>query len=91
MWIGGPENLSPEDVVRTYSRVSAQPARISHVPLGLLRLVRNTAGRALPVVGRVIDAGLFSETGAQTIDMAATLQRYPIKLTSLEEFVRARH
>jgi uncharacterized protein YbjT (DUF2867 family) len=91
VWIGGPENLSPEDVVRTYSRVSGRPARISHVPPGLLRLVRNTAGRALPVVGRIIDAGLFSETGAQTIDMTATLQRYPIRLTSLEEFVRARH
>lgn len=91
IWIGGPENLSAADVIGTYARLSGRPARVIHAPLWLLRTIRDTVGRAFPAVRRIIDTGLFTESGAQTIDMAATLRRHPIRLTSLEEFVRDRH
>lgn len=91
VWIGGPQNLSAVDVAGTYARVSGRSIQVAHVPLWFLRAVRGTVGRAFPVVGRVIDAGIFTDSGVQTIDMTATLQRYPVRLTSLEEFIRARH
>ena len=40
---------------------------------------------------RIVDAGLYMETGSQMIDMRDTLSRYPIRLTSLETFVRQRY
>ena len=89
--IGGPENLSVMEVVRTYERVSGRTARVVHLPESVVRGLRRTFGRAVPVVGRILDAGLFRETGRQTIDMRETLARYPIRLTPLEDFVRERY
>jgi uncharacterized protein YbjT (DUF2867 family) len=89
--IGGPENLSALEVVRTYERVAGRKARVYRVPARALRLVGRAVGPALPVVRRVVEAGLFMETGRQQIDMRETLARYPIRLTRLEEFVRQRY
>jgi uncharacterized protein YbjT (DUF2867 family) len=91
VWIGGPENLSAMDVVRTYERVSGRKAHVYHVPSRLLRAIGRSVGRLLPPLGRIVDAGLFMESGRQTIDMQETLARYPIRLTSLEAFVRQRY
>jgi uncharacterized protein YbjT (DUF2867 family) len=85
VWIGGPENLSAMDVVRTYERVSGRKAHVYHVPRGVLHVIGRSVGRLLPVVRRIVDAGLFMESGKQTIDMRYTLARYPVRLTSLEE------
>ena len=91
VWIGGPENLSAMDIVRTYERASGRQARVYHVPEGALRVLARIAGPILPVVRRIVDAGLFMESGKQTIDPGETLARYPIRLTSLEEFVQQRY
>ena len=91
VWVGGPENLTAMEVVRTYERVSGRRARVYHVPEGLLRAVRRLSGPLLPVVSRIVDAGLFMESGRQQIDPQDTLARYPIRLTRLEEFVLQRY
>jgi uncharacterized protein YbjT (DUF2867 family) len=91
VWIGGPENLSALDVVRIYERVGGRKARVYHIPERALRAVRHFAGALLPVVRRVVDVGLFMETGAQRIEMQDTLTRYPLRLTTLDQFVRQRY
>ena len=91
VWMGGPENLSAMDVVRTYERATGRKARVYHVPLGVLRAIRRSVGRVFPVMRRIVDAGLFMESGRQTIDMRDTLARYPVRLTSLNEFVQQRY
>jgi uncharacterized protein YbjT (DUF2867 family) len=91
VWVGGPENLSAIDVVRTYERVAGRTARVYHVPEPVLRVVAQSVGPLLPVVRRIVTAGLFMETGGQRIDIRDTLARYPIRLTPLESFVRQRY
>ena len=88
VWIGGPENLSALEVVAIYERVAGRTAKVRHVPLGLLRVVRRLFG---PVARRIVDTVLLMETGQLTIDMQATLATYPLRLTSLEQFVRNRY
>jgi uncharacterized protein YbjT (DUF2867 family) len=90
VWIGGPEELTAHDVVATYERVSGRYARVRHVPRGVLRAVRPLLGPVLPVAARVIDAALFTDTVEQRMDTRTTRERYPIRPTRLEEFVRAR-
>lgn len=91
VWIGGPENLSAMDVVRTYEKVTGRNARVYHIPEPVLQMVGRLLGTGLPVLRRIIDAGRFMESGRQQIDPRETLARYPIRLTSLEEFVRQRY
>jgi uncharacterized protein YbjT (DUF2867 family) len=89
--IAGPENLSAIEVVRTYERVAGRKARVYHVPERMLRFVARGAGPLLPVVRRIVDAGLFMESGHQQMDTRDTIARYSIPPTRLEEFVRQRY
>ena len=89
--IGGPENLSAIEVVRTYERVAGRKARVYHVPERMLRVVARGAGPLFPVVRRIVEAGLSMEAGHQRMDTAVTPEHYSIPLTRLEEFVRRRY
>ena len=89
--IAGPENLSAIEVVRTYERVAGRKARVYHVPERMLRIVARGAGTLLPVVRRIVDAGLAMEAGLQQMDPRDTIARYSMPPTRLEEFVRRRY
>ncbi len=89
--IGGPENLSVEQVVEIFERVSGRPAKKSHVPLPLMRVMRLLTRPLNPALSRQIAMGIFMDTADQTFDMSDTLKRYPMELTKLEEVVRRRY
>ena len=90
VWVGGPEELTPLEVIATYDRVSGRRTRVRHVPLGVVRALGPVLRPVFPVAARIIDAALFTDAVPQPIDSAETLRRFPIRLTSLEEFVRRR-
>lgn len=89
--IGGPENLTVEQVVEIFERVSGRQAKKSHVPLPLMRAMRWLTRPINPALSRQIAMGIFMDTADQVFDMSATLQRYPLELTRLEEVVRRRY
>ena len=89
--IGGPENLGAMAVVKTYERAAGRKARVYHVPERVLRVVARSVGPVFPVVRRIVEAGLFMEAGGQQMETPDTYVRYPIRQTSLEEFVRQRY
>ena len=90
VWIGGPEELTAHDVVATYERVSGRRARVRRVPRGVLRVVRPLLAPVLPVAARIVDLALFNDTVERPMDTGATRERYAVRPTRLEEFVRAR-
>lgn len=89
--IGGPENLTVEQVVEIFERVSGRQAKKSHVPLPLMRVMRWLTQPINPALSRQIAMGIFMDTADQAFDMSAILKRYPLKLTRLEEVVRRRY
>jgi uncharacterized protein YbjT (DUF2867 family) len=86
--IGGPENLSGNQVVDTFEKLAGRTAKVSHLPLGLVRLLSRAFRPLHPGVSRVMSAGVVSETTDQTFDPMAFLARYPIALTPLEEWAK---
>lgn len=90
VWVGGPEELTPLEVVATYDRVSGRRTRVRHVSRTVLRALRRLLRPVLPVAARIIDTALLTDAVAQRIDTSATMQRFPIRLTRLEEFVQRR-
>jgi len=89
--IGGPENLTVEQVVEIFERVSGRPAKKSHVPLPLMRIMKMLTRPVNPALSRQVAMGIFMDTAEQAFDMSATLKRYPVELTRLEEVVRRRY
>ena len=88
--VGGPENLSAHQVVKTFERVSGRKAKVSHIPLTALRVVSRAMQPIHPGVSRVIRAGIISETSDQTFDSSRLKSKVPVSLTTLEDWARNR-
>lgn len=85
---GGPENLSFEEVVETFKRISGKTAKVSHVPLPAMKIMRGIVGAFNPALGRMITAAIYNDTADLTFDMKDTLKQFPLELTKLEDVVR---
>lgn len=89
--IGGPENLTNMDVVRIYERLLGRPAKVTHVPLGVLQAISRLARPLHPGLAQVLQAGIAAETTDQRFDARALQQRFGIALTRLENWAEERH
>ncbi len=86
--VGGPENLTFNQVAELFEKVSGRTAKKNHVPLPLMRVMRLVVRPFNPMLSLQITGGILMDTENQTYDMSATLQQYPMKLTRLEEIAR---
>jgi len=89
--IGGPENLTNMQVVRLYEGIAGRKAKVSHVPLGILRLMSPLAGPFNPGLSQVMATSIWHDTTDQTFDMSPMLQQYPMTLTRLADWVKTYH
>lgn len=84
--LGGPEALSPLEVVHIFEKVKGRKFDVQHVPVTALKEQRSTA--ADPLEQSFAGLMLYYSQG-DIIDMRETLQRFPVSLTSVEDFARA--
>ena len=84
--LGGPESLSPLEVVRIFEQVQGRAFEIQHVPDEALLEQKKTADDPL----QQSFAGLMLYYAAgNVIDMRETLQKFPVQLTSVKDYARA--
>jgi len=89
--IGGPENLTLLEVADIFERVTGKKGRRKHLPVPLMRMMAPLVRPFNPVFARMIRAGILAATVPQPFDPAPMLARFPITLTRLEDWVRARY
>ena len=82
--IGGPENWTNMEVARLYERLAGKRAKISHVPLGVLRVMAPILRPFHPGLSQVMRTSIWFDTTDQTFDPRSTSRKYPIPLTRLE-------
>lgn len=88
--IGGPENLTPLEVVQLYERLAGREAKVRHVPLSLLKVLYRLLRPFHPGLSQVMQMSIYVDTGDNTFDPELLLTRYPMKLTRLEEWAARR-
>lgn len=88
--IGGPENLTMLQVVDIVERVAGRPVRRKHLPVAVMRVLPFFLRAFNPGMARAVEAGYYTATVSQPFDPAAMLARYPVRPTTMEEWVRAR-
>jgi uncharacterized protein YbjT (DUF2867 family) len=88
--IGGPENLTQNQVASTYARVSGRELKVRHLPAGLVRILATLIGPLHPGIARVMRASLAGEMIDQTFDPGALLAAHPMTLTRVEDVARER-
>lgn len=81
--VGGPEALSPNEVIRIFEERSGRKFDVEQVPVEALRAMK--AGATNPVEETF--AGLMLHcAGGDVIDMRETLARYPHRMTTVREY-----
>ncbi len=89
--IGGPENLTMLEVVGIFEHVAGRAARVTHIPLPVVRTLIRVAAPLHSGVRRILQLALLAETTDQSFDTNAFLARYPMTLTRLESWAREQH
>lgn len=86
--IGGPENLTLNQVVATYEAILGVTARVRHIPAPMVRLMTAVMRPFDPVISRLAMTACLLDTADMRFDPDELLRRFPMKLVRLEEVVR---
>jgi len=84
--LGGPEALSPLEVVRIFERALGQKFDIQHVPEDALRQQRESA---IDPLQQTFAALMLDYSRGTVINMEKTLQNFSVQLISLKDFAQA--
>jgi uncharacterized protein YbjT (DUF2867 family) len=82
---GGPQALSPLEVVRTFEEESTRKFRLEHVPEEALRQQFDNAGDSLQ---KSFAGVMLGYARGDAMDMGPVLKRFPIPLTSVRDYAR---
>ncbi|HZU68365.1 MAG TPA: SDR family oxidoreductase [Ktedonobacteraceae bacterium] len=86
--VGGPENLTLNQVAEICERASGHQAKTRHIPLPMMRVMAILMQLINPALSRQIRAGIYMDTADLRYDMSETASEFGIQLTPLEEFAR---
>ncbi|MEY2667835.1 MAG: hypothetical protein RJA59_473 [Pseudomonadota bacterium] len=86
--VGGPENLTLTEVADVFEGVAGRPARRSHVPLPLMRLLAVALRPVNPALARQIGAGVHMDTADLRFEMRESLGPPPRGFTRVVEVAR---
>jgi uncharacterized protein YbjT (DUF2867 family) len=75
--VGGPENLTMEEVVRTFERETGKTGAMNRVPLPMMRVMATLLRPVKPTIARQIQAAVVMDTRDMSFDAAETARRYP--------------
>lgn len=84
----GPENISKNEIARMYERISGKYVKISHVPPFVLKIMPAIMRFVKPELVQVIQLSYLMDTQNQVMDPCKTLEKYPMRLTRMEEIIR---
>lgn len=86
--VGGPENLTMNQVVEIFERVSGRHAKKRHIPLPVMRVMSVLMQPVNPALNRLIRNGVSMDTANLCYDMTEAAHTFGIQLTPLEEVAR---
>lgn len=90
--VGGPENLTLNDVVETLAATSGRPATARHISLTALRVGSLLMRLLKPDLAGLIRAAILMDTSDMSLDPGELAAGYPeIELTHLADIVRGKY
>jgi uncharacterized protein YbjT (DUF2867 family) len=88
--LGGPEVLSWNDVVAAFSRVLGKPLKKMHTPAKVYRVAADFLEALSPPAGNLMAMSWVCAISDTAIDGKPLAERFGVRLTSAEEFLRAK-
>jgi uncharacterized protein YbjT (DUF2867 family) len=88
--LGGPEILSWHDIVGIFSRVLGKPLKMMHTPAKVYRVAADVLEALSPPAGNLMAMSWVASMTDTAFDGKPLAERFGVKLTSSEEFLRAK-
>jgi uncharacterized protein YbjT (DUF2867 family) len=86
--IGGPDNVTRNQIAEMYGRFSGMKPKISHVPTRMMKIMSPVLRPVQPVVSRLMSFSAWTDTTSQSFNPEAMLKEFPMTLTRVEDFIR---
>jgi uncharacterized protein YbjT (DUF2867 family) len=89
--IGGPQNVTNNQVAELYGKIAGVTPKIDHMPPFMAKAMSIMLKPVQPGVSRIMYlSSLPDDAFCETFDPAPILSEFPIHLTTLEEFIHER-
>lgn len=86
--MGGPNNVTKNQIVEMYARFSGKKPKVRNVPTGMMKAMAPIMRPIQPVVSRLMLMSVWADTTDQSYDPTSMLQEFPMTLTGVEDFIR---
>lgn len=86
--MGGPDNVTKNQIAEMYGRFSNKKPKVTNVPTGLMKVMAPLIRPIQPVISRLMVLSVWGDTTDQTFDSTAMLQEFPMALTRVEDFIQ---
>ncbi len=87
--LGGPENLSRNEVAERFGKALKIHPKISHVPAVVLKFFAVLLKPLHPGFARIMKFTLYTDTSNQVLDENFTIARFALKPTTIDEFIHS--
>ena len=87
--IGGLDNLSRKEIVEMYAAYTGKEIKVAHVPRGVLKVMSALIKPFHPGISRIMFVGQYLDTMDESFDVRPLLETIPLKITRMEDFIRA--
>lgn len=88
--VGGLDNVSRMEVVHLYEKLAGRQAKVTRLPLSLLKIMSPLLRPFHPGLSQVFAFSVWTETADFTFDPSELLAQNPVQLTRLEPWVQDR-
>lgn len=86
--MGGPDNVTKNQIAEMYARFSGRPLKKMNVPTGVMKVMGPILRPVQPVLSRLMSFSVWADTTDQTFNASAMLKEFPMTLTRVEDFIR---
>lgn len=87
--VGGPDNVTKNQIAEMYGRFSGKTPKVTNVPTGMMKVMGPMLRPIQPVLSRLMSFSAWADTDNISFDPTAMLKEFPMTLTRVEDFIRA--
>ena len=86
--VGGPDNVTKNQIAEMYGRFSGRKPKVAHVPTSVMKVMGPILHPIQPVLSRLMSISVWTDTDNISFDTTAMLKEFPMTLTRVEDFIR---
>lgn len=88
--IAGPQNSTRNEIAAVYASMLNQSPKVSHVPVGALRILAKLLRPFHPGIARVMQFSAHTDTSDETMNTDDAIQQFGLPPTTVDAFIKSK-